>query len=151
MFGTVVMELPHHSFEKIIEDAKKSSGVTDDASLSVKSLEDIIVAYKDVYRQHNKKMPIDPYQQLYMAVQAVFDSWSSPRAVKYREAESIIGLLGTAVNVQAMVFGNMGETSGTGVCFSRNPNNGDPQLYGEFLMNAQGEDGQFVFVLYYTR
>ena len=90
--------------------------------------------------QNNKVFPEDPYDQLYESIFAVFDSWESFRAIKYREAEGISGLLGTAVNVQAMCFGNMGLTSGTGVCFTRNPNTGEKKLYGEYLINAQGED-----------
>ena len=90
--------------------------------------------------QNNKVFPEDPYDQLYESIFAVFDSWESFRAIKYREAEGISGLLGTAVNVQAMCFGNMGTTSGTGVCFTRNPNTGEKMLYGEYLINAQGED-----------
>ena len=93
--------------------------------------------------QYNKVFPEDPYEQLYNAVFAVFDSWESSRAIKYRQVEGITGLLGTAVNVQAMCFGNMGGTSGTGVCFTRDPTTGERKLYGEYLVNAQGEDGKF--------
>ena len=98
--------------------------------------------------QYNKVFPEDPYEQLYNAVFAVFDSWESSRAIKYRQVEGITGLLGTAVNVQAMCFGNMGGTSGTGVCFTRDPTTGERKLYGEYLVNAQGEDGKFSFLFH---
>ena len=94
--------------------------------------------------QYNKTFPEDPYEQLYNAIFAVFDSWESSRAIKYRQVEGITGLLGTAVNVQAMCFGNMGGSSGTGVCFTRDPTTGERKLYGEYLINAQGEDGEFI-------
>ena len=98
-------------------------------------------AYKDVYRAHHgEPFPQDPLEQLELAIEAVFKSWMQPRAVKYRQIENITGLLGTAVNVQSMVFGNMGDDSGTGVAFTRNPTTGENKFYGEFLINAQGED-----------
>lgn len=140
MFGNVVMNIPSHDFEQLLFDLKAKAGVKDDNELEVAQLKQLVEQYKEVYRRHGHEFLTDPYAQLYAAIQAVFDSWKSDRAIKYREAEGITGLLGTAVNVQAMVFGNMGPTSGTGVCFSRNPNNGDPKLYGEYLINAQGED-----------
>jgi pyruvate,orthophosphate dikinase len=119
---------------------KEAAGVKDDSDLSVDQLKTVVEKYKSVYRKHGKEFATDPYAQLHAAIFAVFNSWKSDRAIKYREAEGITGLLGTAVNVQAMVFGNMGPTSGTGVCFSRNPNTGEKHLYGEYLINAQGED-----------
>lgn len=140
MFGNVVLNIPSNDFEHVLFAIKDKAGVKDDSELTPDDLRTVIAAFKDVYTKHGKEVLTDPYAQLYAAIMAVFDSWKSERAIRYREAEGITGLLGTAVNVQAMVFGNMGPTSGTGVCFSRNPNNGDPQLYGEYLINAQGED-----------
>lgn len=134
------MNIPGHAFEHVLEEEKKKNQAKDDAALSPEALKVIVSRFKDVYVQHGKEFLADPYAQLHAAVLAVFDSWNSERAIKYRAAEGITGLLGTAVNVQAMVFGNMGETSGTGVCFSRNPNTGENVLYGEYLINAQGED-----------
>jgi len=140
MFGCVVFDIPHHAFEEVLNKHKLKAGVTEDSKLTAIQLKDIVEEYKQVYIQHNFKFLSDPYEQLYTAILAVFNSWNSDRAIKYREAESITGLLGTAVNVQAMCFGNMGDTSGTGVCFTRNPNTGENVLYGEYLINAQGED-----------
>jgi pyruvate,orthophosphate dikinase len=140
MFGTVVMNIPSNDFEHVLFAAKDAAGVKDDSDLSIEHLKSVVQEFKNVYKKHGKEFLEDPYAQLYAAVLAVFNSWKSDRAIKYREAEGITGLLGTAVNVQAMVFGNMGPTSGTGVCFSRNPNNGEKVLYGEYLINAQGED-----------
>lgn len=140
MFGNVVLGIPHHSFEEQLFKLKAQEGVTEDNELSPEALKKLIATYKEVYTKHGKKFMEDPMEQLYAAIYAVFDSWQSTRAIKYREAEGITGLLGTAVNVQAMVFGNLGDTSGTGVCFTRNPNTGEKQLYGEYLINAQGED-----------
>jgi pyruvate,orthophosphate dikinase len=140
MFGNVVMNIPSHDFEQILFAVKGTAGVKDDSELSVEQLKTVIERFKGVYKKHGKEFATDPYAQLHAAILAVFNSWRSDRAIKYREAEGITGLLGTAVNVQAMVFGNMGPTSGTGVCFSRNPNTGDKHLYGEYLINAQGED-----------
>ena len=142
MFGDVVMGIPHESFEHELRAIKTTAGVTEDSDLSPAQLEILIEKYKAIYEQHGKSFPQDPVEQLYEAICAVFSSWQSERAIMYRSAEGISGLLGTAVNVQAMVFGNMGPTSGTGVCFTRNPNTGDGELYGEFLINAQGEDGE---------
>lgn len=140
MFGNVVMDIPSHDFEHVLTEVKHQTGAKDDAALTPDALRLIVTKFKDVYTKHGKEFLTDPYAQLHAAVLAVFNSWNSDRAIKYREAEGITGLLGTAVNVQAMVFGNMGETSGTGVCFSRNPNTGENVLYGEYLINAQGED-----------
>ena len=140
MFGTVVLEMPHHAFEKEMSALKARVGVKLDTELTADHLKELVELYKKVYVTHGKVFPTDPYEQLYMAINAVFNSWHSERAIKYREAEGITGLLGTAVSVQAMVFGNVDSSSGTGVCFTRNPNTGDPSLYGEYLEAAQGED-----------
>ena len=142
MFGTVVMDIPHGAFEDAMTKLKQKVGVTEDKDLSPEHLQGLVSEYKAIYTKFGKEFPNDPYEQLYAAVFAVFDSWNSDRAIKYREAEAITGLMGTAVNVQAMCFGNMGDTSGTGVCFTRNPNTGEKKLYGEYLINAQGEDGK---------
>lgn len=140
MFGNVVLGIEHEAFEKEMSEVKKSAGVELDNQLTAPDLRNLIARYKAVYQEHNKVFPQDPYEQLYYAISAVFDSWGSDRAVRYRETEQITSLIGTAVNVQAMVFGNMGSGSGTGVLFSRNPVNGEHVLYGEYLINAQGED-----------
>lgn len=151
MFGCVVFNIPHHAFETVLNRHKAEAGVEEDNQLTASQLDAIINEYKEVYVAHNHKFIHDPYEQLHTAISAVFDSWNSERAVKYREAEGITGLLGTAVNVQAMVYGNMGDTSGTGVCFTRNPNTGEPVLYGEYLINAQGEDGKYMQFLLDTQ
>ncbi len=141
MFGDVVMGVKHDYFEEVLEALKQEKGVREDTELDAEALKELVRRYKEVYRQHTGSLfPEDPYEQLYKAINAVFASWNSERAVKYRQIHKIRGLLGTAVNVQAMVFGNMGEHSGTGVCFTRNPSTGEKELYGEFLINAQGED-----------
>ena len=141
MFGTVVLEIPHHAFEKEMSAIKTKAGVTLDTELTAEHLKDLVRVFKRVYTDFGKEFPSDPYVQLYLAINAVFNSWLSDRAIKYREAEGITGLLGTAVSVQAMVFGNAdATTSGTGVCFTRNPNTGEAVLYGEYLEAAQGED-----------
>jgi pyruvate,orthophosphate dikinase len=141
MFGDVVMGCHHEYFEEKIDAAKKKAGVKVDSDLSGEQLKGVVEEYKKVYERHVGAMfPQDGKVQLKHAVDAVFGSWNAPRAVKYRELNKITGLLGTAVNVQAMVFGNMGDDCGTGVCFTRNPSTGKKEFYGEFLMNAQGED-----------
>ncbi len=141
MFGNVVMDCGHEHFEHVIHTAKKKAKVEMDNELSADQLKAVVDQYKKVYKKHVGRMfPQNGCEQLKHAVNAVFDSWDTPRAVKYRELNNITGLLGTAVNVQAMVFGNMGEDCGTGVCFTRNPSTGEKEFYGEFLMNAQGED-----------
>ncbi len=142
MFGCVVLNIPHNDFEDVLQKVKADAGVINDSDLSVEDLDKVVALYKEVYTKQGKVVLNDPYEQLYAAISAVFNSWNSDRAIRYRAAESIIGLLGTAVNVQAMCFGNMGDTSGTGVCFTRNPNTGERILYGEYLINAQGEDGK---------
>ncbi|MFQ5571719.1 MAG: pyruvate, phosphate dikinase, partial [Rhodothermales bacterium] len=141
MFGDVVMGVKHEHFEETLEAMKQEKGVENDLDLDARDLKRLVDRYKAIYRKHTGYMfPSDPQEQLRFAINAVFNSWDSARAVKYRRINKITGLLGTAVNVQAMVFGNMGETSGTGVCFTRNPATGENKLYGEFLINAQGED-----------
>ena len=141
MFGDVVMDCGHEHFEHIIHTAKKKAKVEMDNELSADQLKAVVDQYKKVYKKHVGRMfPQDGREQLKHAINAVFDSWNIPRAVKYRELNNITGLLGTAVNVQTMVFGNMGDDCGTGVCFTRNPSTGKKEFYGEFLMNAQGED-----------
>ena len=141
MFGDVVMGVHHHYFEEAIDLMKKSKGVTEDLDLDAEDLKLLVKEFKSIYEKHaGHSFPADPQTQLEHAINAVFSSWDSNRAIKYRRINKITGLLGTAVNVQAMVYGNMGESSGTGVCFTRNPSNGEPELYGEYLVNAQGED-----------
>jgi len=141
MFGDVVMGIDHDLFEEQFNHIKKKYRATQDTDVPAEGLEELCQAYKQVYRQQTgTEFPQDPYQQLELAIEAVFKSWNSPRAIRYREVENIRGLLGTAVNVQSMVFGNMGEDSGTGVAFTRDPSTGKNEFYGEFLVNAQGED-----------
>jgi pyruvate,orthophosphate dikinase len=141
MFGDVVMGCDHEYFEEVIHTAKEKAGVKLDNELSAKQLKEVVEKYESVYKKHvGELFPQDGRVQLTHAINAVICSWMGDRAVKYRELNNITGLLGTAVNVQAMVFGNMGEDCGTGVCFTRNPSTGEKEFYGEFLMNAQGED-----------
>ena len=142
------MGIPHHHFENELKAIKLAAGVEEDSQLPADKLKILVEKYKAVYEQHGKTFPQDPLEQLYESICAVFSSWGSERAKMYRSAEGITGLLGTAVNVQAMVFGNMGPTSGTGVCFTRNPNTGEHLLYGEYLINAQGEDGNRMHINY---
>ena len=141
MFGDVVMGVPHYKFEEAIQDVKDEEGLTYDYELTTENLISLVKRYKRIYKRHTgEDFPVDPYDQLFKAINAVFGSWNNERAIKYRQMNDIRGLLGTAVNVQSMVFGNMGETSGTGVAFTRDPSTGDNHFYGEYLMNAQGED-----------
>jgi pyruvate,orthophosphate dikinase len=141
MFGDVVMGCDHEHFEHEIDIAKKKAGVKLDNELNAGQLKAVVDAYKKVYKKHvGKLFPQDGLQQLHLSINAVIGSWMTPRAVKYRQLNKITGLLGTAVNVQAMVFGNMGDDCATGVCFTRNPSTGKKEFYGEFLVNAQGED-----------
>ena len=140
MFGDVVLGLEHHDFEHALQSVKDKHGVKLDTELNVDGLKDVVRAYQEVYTKGGKAFPQDARAQLDAAVEAVFGSWNNPRAIKYRQLNDIRGLLGTAVNIQSMVFGNMGEDSGTGVCFTRNPSTGENKFYGEYLMNAQGED-----------
>ena len=140
MFGKVVMKAESDKFEIIIEKHKKQLNVKDDIDLDSKTLEIIVNEFKDLLKREINEFPQDPYQQLTKAVEAVFNSWNSPRAIKYRKIENIPDNLGTGVSIQVMVFGNSGSNSGTGVLFTRNPSTGERNLYGEYLMNAQGED-----------
>ncbi|MEX2657264.1 MAG: pyruvate, phosphate dikinase [Balneolales bacterium] len=141
MFANVVMGISHDHFEDSMEKLKEQRGVKEDSELDANDLRDLVDRYKAIYRRETGFMfPSDPMEQLEFSINAVFNSWNSERAKKYRQINKIDSLLGTAVNVQAMVFGNMGESSGSGVLFTRNPNTGENQLYGEFLRNAQGED-----------
>ncbi len=159
MFGDVAMGVPHSEFERQLEEVKREAAgrkgvkgaltlkqealnkAVPDTALNVDDLKEVVSRYKKTYKKNTgKDFPQAPKEQLWHAINAVFGSWNNPRAVAYREINDIRGLLGTAVNVQTMVFGNMGDDSGTGVGFTRNPATGDNKLYGEFLMNAQGED-----------
>ncbi len=141
MFGDVVMGLDHHVFEKAFDKIKKKYRVTEDTDVPAEGLKQLCEDYKAVYKKHaGSDFPQDPVKQLALSIQAVFGSWNTYRAVRYREIEGIRGLVGTAVNVQSMVYGNMGDDSGTGVAFTRNPNTGENKFFGEFLINAQGED-----------
>src|SRR5271165_285331 len=141
MFGSVVLDIPKHAFEEVFDGKKKQRKVKLDTELDAKALQEVIAEYKKVVVKHTKsEFPQNPHDQLVMARDAVFRSWMNDRAKTYRRINNIDDMLGTAVNVQAMVFGNLGETSGTGVGFTRNPATGAKEFYGEFLMNAQGED-----------
>lgn len=141
MFGEVVMKIPHEKFESVIEKLKEEKKAKNDTDLTASDLQELVDQYKAVYRRETGFMfPDDPYEQLELAINAVFESWNSSRAVTYRRINNISGIFGTAVNIQAMVYGNMGEDCATGVCFTRNPSTGENKLYGEFLINAQGED-----------
>ncbi|TWT79924.1 Pyruvate, phosphate dikinase [Planctomycetes bacterium CA13] len=141
MFGDVVMGMDHHIFEKAFDSVKKTFKVTEDTDVPAEGLKKLCEEYKAVFKKHTgQNFPQDPMKQLELSIMAVFGSWNTTRAVRYREIEGIRGLLGTAVNVQSMVYGNMGEDSGTGVAFTRNPNTGENKFFGEFLINAQGED-----------
>ena len=141
MFGDVVMGVDHKLFEADFDKIKRKYRVQLDTEVPTKGMIELCQAYKKIYKKHvGESFPQDPYRQLELAIEAVFGSWNTSRAVRYREVEGIRGLRGTAVNVQSMVYGNMGEDSGTGVAFTRNPSTGQKKFYGEFLVNAQGED-----------
>ncbi|UCG35497.1 MAG: pyruvate, phosphate dikinase [Candidatus Omnitrophota bacterium] len=159
MFGDVAMGVEHHAFEHELEEVKRRiakdknipnaeslvqealNKLVPDTALTVEDLKELVSRYEEVYKKHTgSPFPQKPREQLWHAIDAVFGSWNNDRAIAYREIHNIKGLLGTAVNVQTMVFGNMGQDSGTGVGFTRDPSTGDDDLYGEFLMNAQGED-----------
>ena len=141
MYSNVVLDVESHNFEEIIEGYKDRRGLTLDTDLSAEDWRAVIVGYKaKVQEMTGKPFPQDAWDQLWGAVGAVFGSWMNARAITYRRLNNIPAEWGTAVNVQAMVFGNMGETSATGVAFTRNPSTGAKELYGEFLVNAQGED-----------
>lgn len=141
MFGEIVMKVHSYQFELILEEVKKEHGYKYDTELTAADLRDIVEMYKRLIRRETKnEFPQEPKEQLLMAIKAVFDSWDNQRARVYRKVHKIPDDLGTAVNIQSMVFGNMGNDSGTGVAFTRNPSTGEKALYGEFLVNAQGED-----------
>ena len=141
MFSDVVMELPKPEFEKIIDQKKEEKGVTQDTELDTEDMKDLVKRFKAFYKENKgEDFPSDPKVQLMEAVKAVFRSWDNPRANVYRRMNEIPYDWGTAVNVQAMVFGNSGNNSGTGVAFTRNPATGERKLFGEYLINAQGED-----------
>ena len=142
MYSDVVMEVPKSHFEKIIDAMKEAKGVHFDTELTADDLKELADKFKAVYKEamNGEEFPQDPKEQLMGAVKAVFRSWDNPRAIVYRRMNDIPGDWGTAVNVQTMVFGNKGETSGTGVAFTRNPSTGEKGIYGEYLINAQGED-----------
>src|SRR6516165_9711727 len=141
MYSDVVLGIDHHHFEEILDDQKDRNGYTLDTDLNADDLEQLVTRYKErVEQERDEAFPQDPNAQLWGAISAVFGSWMNQRAITYRRLHNIPESWGTAVNVQAMVFGNMGETSATGVAFTRNPSTGDKRLYGEFLINAQGED-----------
>ncbi len=142
MFSDVVMEVPKSYFEKIIDEVKEKKGIRFDTELTAEDLKELIAKFKKVYRDsmNGQDFPQEPKEQLMEAIKAVFRSWDNPRAIVYRRMNDIPGDWGTAVNVQTMVFGNKGETSGTGVAFTRNPSTGEKGIFGEYLINAQGED-----------
>ncbi|MDO8551752.1 MAG: pyruvate, phosphate dikinase [bacterium] len=143
MYGNVVSDVEHQMFEGILEEIKNKKGVKEDTKLTTEDLQEVVKEYKKLYKAEKKKeFPEDPWEQLWGAINAVFGSWNNPRAIKYRQLNRIDEktVFGTAVNVQSMVFGNMGDDSGTGVAFTRNPSTGERKSYGEYLMNAQGED-----------
>lgn len=139
LFSQIVLNVEHEKFERVLDRYKTDGRL--DSELNTDELKEIVATYKRIVAaEYRKDFPEDPQEQLKMAIAAVFDSWMGKRAVDYRRVHRIPGNLGTAVNVQVMVFGNLGETSGTGVCFTRNPSTGEKVLYGEYLLNAQGED-----------
>ncbi|OHB45311.1 MAG: pyruvate, phosphate dikinase [Planctomycetes bacterium GWC2_45_44] len=142
MYSTTAMGLSKEPMEEMLHNAKKKAGVKTDPELNAESLKDLCGQFKKFYSENMKgqSFPQDPYEQLWGAIGAVFGSWQADKAVKYRQVEKISNLKGTAVNVQTMVFGNMGDSSGTGVCFTRDPNTGENVFYGDCLINAQGED-----------
>lgn len=141
MFSDVVLKVDVFYFEQLLTETRERKGYATDPELSAEDWKEVIAGYKEIVRKHTKKdFPQDPKEQLYLAIDAVFDSWNNQRAIVYRRLNKIPEHLGTAVNIQSMVFGNMGNDSGTGVAFTRNPSTGESKLYGEFLMNAQGED-----------
>ncbi len=141
MFGDVVLEIEKYHFDRVFEGVKGEKGVENDVDLDANDLMTVISRYKDIVKQQKGfDFPQEPKKQLEMAIEAVFSSWNNPRATIYRNANEIPHNLGTAVNIQSMVFGNMGDDSGTGVAFTRDPSTGEKILFGEFLMNAQGED-----------
>ena len=140
MFGNVVMGISHDYFEEVLEEKKEDTKDKLDTELSVKSLKELIIQFKEIVKKTTgENFPEDPQDQLLKAIEAVFSSWNNNRAITYRKINDIPHNLGTAVNVQSMVFGNMGDDSGTGVAFTRNPSTGEKMFFGEYLINAQGE------------
>ena len=141
MFSDVAMEVPKYKFENVLDKVKEKRGYGSDLDLTTEDLKLIVEEFKKIYKAEiGEDFPQDPKKQLMLAIEAVFRSWNNPRAIVYRKLNDIPGNLGTAVNIQSMVFGNMGMTSGTGVAFTRNPSTGENKLFGEYLINAQGED-----------
>ena len=141
MFSDVVMGIEKRLFENKIDEMKEKNGVEFDTQLTAENLKELVGQFKEIYKKEKgEDFPQDPKVQLVESIKAVFRSWENPRAIVYRRLNDIPGEWGTAVNVQQMVFGNKGETSGTGVIFSRNPATGEKGIFGEYLMNAQGED-----------
>ncbi len=140
MFGDVVLGIKHSEFEEKLDEIKLKYGLRQDVDLNVEHLKELVEEYKKIYQKHGYEFPQDPYKQLEMAIRAVFESWNNERAIVYRKINKIPDDMGTAVNIVSMVFGNMGNDSGTGVAFTRDPRTGEKHLYGEFLPNAQGED-----------
>lgn len=141
MFSDVVMEIPKSFFERVLDEIKAQKGAKYDTDLNANDMKEIVLRFKNIYKEKKGvEFPQDPKEQLFEAIKAVFRSWDNPRAIYYRRMNDIPGDWGTAVNVQSMVFGNMGNTSGTGVAFTRDPSTGEKKLYGEYLINAQGED-----------
>ncbi len=141
LFGKIVLGVEGDVFEHALDEIKQQKGAKSDTDLDAQALQEVVARYKAIVREHiGADFPTDPYEQLRRAIMAVFQSWNGRRAIDYRRRNRIADSLGTAVNVQTMVFGNMGTDSGTGVAFTRNPSTGEKRLYGEFLMNAQGED-----------
>ncbi len=141
MFSNVVLEIDTYFFEQLLEETREQKGYSTDPEMTAEDWQEVITCYKEIVKKHMRKdFPQDPKEQLFLAINAVFNSWNNQRAIVYRRLNKIPDHLGTAVNVQSMVFGNMGDDSGTGVAFTRNPSTGEPVLYGEYLINAQGED-----------
>ncbi|MGM0397022.1 MAG: pyruvate, phosphate dikinase [Bacillota bacterium] len=141
MFSDIAMGIPKRKFDSTMEELKHTKGAELDTDLDAEDLKQLVERFKEIYKEEKgQPFPQNPIDQLQLAIEAVFSSWNNPRAVIYRRLNDIPSSLGTAVSVQSMVFGNMGDTSGTGVAFTRNPANGENKIYGEFLMNAQGED-----------
>src|SRR5260370_34560455 len=141
MFGKALLDIDGEQFEHAIDVAKKTRGLAADTGLGAEDLKNLTKTYKEIVREHaGRDFPQDPREQMDLAIKAVFDSWNADRAVLYRRQERIPADLGTAVDVVAMVFGNLGDDSGTGVAFTRDPGTGAQGVYGDYLQNAQGED-----------
>ena len=141
MYGGVVFDLSKRPFEHLLEEARNRCGVERDIDLPLEDVQALVAQFKELIRtETGREFPDDPLGQLWGAIAAVFESWNTRRAIDYRKLHDIPDTMGTAVNVVAMVFGNLGEDSGTGVAFTRDPSTGERALYGEFLLNAQGED-----------